>query len=38
VPVRAEVTVVHVVPGDTYVEVLATAGIPAATPDLVRMP
>jgi len=37
VPVRAEVTAVHVVPGETYVQVLAMLGIPAATPDLVRM-
>jgi diguanylate cyclase (GGDEF)-like protein/PAS domain S-box-containing protein len=38
VPVRAEVAVVHVTPGDTYADVLATLGIPAAAPDLVRTP
>ncbi|HUX69532.1 MAG TPA: EAL domain-containing protein, partial [Cellulomonadaceae bacterium] len=36
VPVRAEVTVVHVTPGEAFGAVLATLGIPAATPDLVR--
>ena len=35
VPVRAEVRLVRVAPGDTFGTVLAALGMPAATPDLV---
>lgn len=36
VPVRAEVTIVHVAPGEAFGAVLATLGMRAATPDLAR--